>query len=165
MRAAYGKAGIQPGAFDRYQGLIPQQTGNELAYASQTGAGVPPARNPDLDVEVSSEKEIGTDLTVNIFKGSWLKSVNVPATYWERQTDNAIFPINVAPSIGIITLLTNSIALSSHGWQVAVNIPVFSSKDLTWDVTANFGHQTSIIDAVQGGDIPLTSAAGSEFST
>jgi len=162
LRAAYGKAGIQPGAFDRYQALNLQPTGNELAYTSQTGAGgTTPARNPNLDVEVSSEKEIGTDLTVNISKGSWLKAVNVSATYWERQTDNAIFPINVAPSLGVITLLTNAIALSSHGWQVAVNIPVYSSKNITWDVTANFGHQTSIIDNVEGGDIPLTTAAGS----
>ena len=37
VRAAYGKAGIQPGAFDRYQGLNLQPTGNELAYTSQTG--------------------------------------------------------------------------------------------------------------------------------
>src|SRR4029078_8292357 len=39
LRAAYGKAGIQPGAFDRYQALNLQPTGNELAYTSQTGAG------------------------------------------------------------------------------------------------------------------------------
>jgi TonB-linked SusC/RagA family outer membrane protein len=162
LRAAYGKAGIQPGAFDRYQALNLQPTGNELAYTSQTGAGgTAAARNPNLDVEVSSEKEIGTDISFAIGKSNWLKAVNISATYWERQTDNAIFPINVAPSLGQITLLTNAIALSSHGWQVAVNIPVFSSKDLSWDVTANFGHQTSIIDHVEGGDIPLTTAAGS----
>jgi hypothetical protein len=29
------------------------------------------------------------------------------------------------------------------------------------DVTANFGHQSSVIDHVEGGDIPLTTAAGS----
>jgi len=162
LRAAYGKAGIQPGAFDRYQALNLQPTGNELAYTSQTGAGgTAAARNPNLDVEVSSEKEIGTDISFAIGKSNWLKAVNISATYWERQTDNAIFPINVAPSLGQITLLTNAIALSSHGWQVAVNVPVFSSKDLSWDVTANFGHQTSIIDHVEGGDIPLTTAAGS----
>jgi hypothetical protein len=82
------------------------------------------------------------------------------ATYWERQTDNAIFPINVAPSLGVITLLTNAIALSSHGWQVAVNIPVYSSKNFTWDLTATLDTKLQYRSS-EGGDIPLTTAAGS----
>ena len=69
LRAAYGKAGIQPGPFDRYPALIPQPTGNEATYANQ-----PKAKNPNLNVEVSSETEIGTDLTLNICKGNWLKA-------------------------------------------------------------------------------------------
>jgi hypothetical protein len=156
LRAAYGKAGIQPNPFDRYPVLNLQPTGNEVSYTNQTGA-----KNPNLNVEVSEEKEIGTDLTVNISHGNWFKAINLSSTYWERNTNNAIYYQNVPPSTGATQLLTNAIALSSKGWQVAVNIPIVSSKTFTWDFTANFGHQTSIIDKVQGGDIPLTTAAGS----
>jgi TonB-dependent starch-binding outer membrane protein SusC len=156
IRAAYGKAGIQPGPFDRYPTLNLQQTGNEVTYTNQTAA-----RNPNLEVEVSQETEVGTDLGFNIAKGNWLKSANVSFTYWTRSTDNAIFTQNVPPSTGANSLFTNAIALSSNGWQLGINIPVYSSKNLTWDLTTNFGHQTSIIDAVAGGDIPLTSFAGS----
>jgi TonB-linked SusC/RagA family outer membrane protein len=156
VRAAYGKAGIQPGAFDRYPVLNLQPTGNELAYTNQTAA-----RNPNLDVEVSSETEIGTDLSFTITKGSWFSAANVSFTYWKRQTDNAIFTQNVPPSTGATQLLTNAIKLHSNGWQLGINIPVLNSQNLTWDLTANFGHQTSIIDEVTGGDIPLTTAAGS----
>jgi len=156
LRAAYGKAGIQPGAFDRYPTLIPQPTGNEGTYANQTKA-----KNPNLNVEVSSETEVGTDLTVNISKGNWLKAVNLSFTYWDRSTDNAIYYQNAPPSTGAPQYLTNAIALSSKGWQVAINIPVLSSRNLTWDFTTNLGHQTSVIDKVTGGDIPLLSYAGS----
>ncbi|GAC1418172.1 MAG: SusC/RagA family TonB-linked outer membrane protein [Flavisolibacter sp.] len=156
LRAAYGKAGIQPGPFDRYPVLNLQPAGNELTYTNQTLA-----RNPNLDVEVSSEKEIGTDLSLRIGGGSWLTAINISATYWKRHTDNAIFAQNVPPSTGASQLKTNAIALSSNGWQVGVNIPVLSSRDFRWDFTANFGHQTSIIDKVAGGDIPLTTSAGS----
>ena len=156
LRAAYGKAGIQPGPFDRYPVLNLQPTGNEVTYTNQSGA-----KNPNLDVEVSSEKEVGTDLSVNIGKGNWIKAANVAFTYWKRNTDNAIFYQNVPPSTGATQFLTNAIALSSKGWQVAVNIPVLSSKNLSWDFTTNLGHQTSVIDKVAGGDIPLTTAAGS----
>jgi TonB-dependent starch-binding outer membrane protein SusC len=156
LRAAYGKAGIQPGPFDRYPTLILQPTGNELVYANRSAA-----QNPNLDVEVSAEQEIGTDILLNVGKGNWFKTLNVAFTYWKRTTDNAIFAQNVPLSTGATTLLTNAIALSSNGWQLAVNLPVFSNKDFTWDMTVNLGHQTSTIDKVAGGDIPLGSAAGS----
>jgi hypothetical protein len=51
-----------------------------------------------------------------------------------RNTDNAIFYQNVPISTGASSLLTNAIGLSSNGWQVGVNIPVYSSKNFQWDV-------------------------------
>jgi TonB-dependent starch-binding outer membrane protein SusC len=156
LRAAYGKAGIQPAPFDRYPVLNLQPTGNELSYTNQTAA-----RNPNLNVEVSRETEVGTDVTFNIGKGEWFKSATFNFTYWWRYTDNAIFLQNVPLSTGASQLLTNAIKLSSNGWQLGINIPVLASRNLTWDFTANLGHQTSMIDDVAGGDIPLTSAAGS----
>ena len=156
LRAAYGKAGIQPGAFDRYPTLISQPTGNELTYAAN-----PSQKNPNLNVEVSSETEFGTDVTVDLLKGSWFKNVNFAFTYWQRKTENAIFYQNVPPSTGASSLLTNAIGLSSHGWQIGINLPVYTSKNFSWDLTTNLSNQTSKIDRVEGGDIPLTSFAGS----
>ena len=156
LRGGYGKAGIQPGAFDRYPTLNAQQTGNENTYTNPTAL-----RNPDLGVEVSSETEAGTDISFKILQGNWLKAANVSFTWWKRNTDNAIFNQLVAPSTGGSNILTNAIGLSSHGWELQVNIPVLTSKNFTWDLTANFGHQESIIESVAGGDIPLTSFAGS----
>ena len=156
LRGAYGKAGIQPAPFDRYPVLNLQPTGNEVTYTNQTAA-----KNPNLNVEVSKETEFGSDIGFNIFKGSWVKTLNASFTWWTRHTDNAIFAQNVPPSTGATQLLTNAIGLKSKGWQVAINIPVLTSRNFTWDFTTNLGHQTSIITHVEGGDIPLTTAAGS----
>jgi TonB-linked SusC/RagA family outer membrane protein len=156
IRAAYGQAGIQPGPFDRYASLIPSPVGTDLGYANRSAQ-----KNPDLGVEVSAETEIGTDLSFNINKSSWFRTATASFSYWSRHTDNAIFYQNVPPSTGASSILTNAIALSSKGWQLGINLPVYSSKNFQWDLTANFSHQTSIIDAVAGGDIPLTSSAGS----
>jgi hypothetical protein len=57
--------------------------------------------------------------------------------------------------------LTNAIALSSNGIQFSLSVPVLSTKDFNWDFTTNWGKQTSMIDKVEGGDIPLLSYAGS----
>jgi TonB-dependent starch-binding outer membrane protein SusC len=162
VRAAYGKAGIQPLPFDRYPVLTLQQTGNEVTYTNQGGTIDRPLRNPDLNVEVSSETEIGTDIGINLSKQSnWFKYANVSLTFWRRSTDNAIYTQTVPPSTGASFLLTNAIALSSNGWQLGINIPVYYSKNFEWNFTGNFGHQTSVIDAVNGGDIPLTTNRGS----
>jgi len=45
LRGAYGKAGIQPGPFDRYPVLNLQPTGNEVTYTNQTVA-----KNTNLNV-------------------------------------------------------------------------------------------------------------------
>ncbi len=156
VRGAYGKAGIQPFAFDRYPRLDAPHTGNEATYANPVSS-----KNPALNVEVSLEKELGVDLTVNILKGNWLKSMTVNYTLWTRNTDNGIFTVNVAPSTGVSSLKSNAIKLASSGWQVAVSIPVLSTKNWAWDFNSSFGHQNSWIDFIQGGDIPLTTAAGS----
>jgi TonB-linked SusC/RagA family outer membrane protein len=157
LRAAYGQAGIQPGTFDRYPVLNLQPTGNEVAYTNQSSA-----KNPNLGVEVSSETEFGTDLSLGLLKsGNWFRSLNASFTYWKRNTDNAIFAQNVPPSTGGTSLLTNAIALSSNGIQFSLNVPVISTKNFNWDFTTNWGKQTSMIDKVEGGDIPLLSYAGS----
>jgi len=157
LRAAYGQAGIQPGTFDRYPVLNLQATGNEVAYTNQSSA-----KNPNLDVEVSTETEFGTDISLGLLKsGNWFRSLNTSFTYWKRNTDNAIFAQNVPPSTGGTSLLTNAIALSSNGIQFSLSIPVLSTKNFNWDFTTNWGKQTSMIDKVEGGDIPLLSYAGS----
>jgi TonB-linked SusC/RagA family outer membrane protein len=157
IRAASGKAGIQPGAFDRYPVLDQQNLGPALTYSVQ-----PTSRNPNLNVEVSKETEIGTDFTIAATGGAWFKSINGSLSYWKRSSENVIYNVSVAPSIGSTGQLTNAIDMSSKGVQFSLNIPVFSSSSFKWDFTTNWGHQLSTIDKISGNsDIILTTNAGS----
>ncbi len=158
LRAAYGEAGIQPGAFDRYSVLNQQNLGSGLVYT------VPIApNNPNLKVEVSKEFEAGTDFTINANQGSpWFNAINSSFTYWRRKSANVIYTVSTPPSLGGTGQLTNAIDMSSNGVQFSLNIPIYNSKNLKWDFTTNVGHQLSKIDAIAGGaDIILTSSAGS----
>lgn len=157
LRAAYGKAGIQPQPFDRYVTLDQQNLGTELTYSTQAIS-----RNPNLNVEVSTETEVGADLTVNAFSGKWLSSINGSFTLWKRSSEDVIYQVAAPPSSGNTDLLTNAIDMSSKGFQFSLDLPVYKSNGLSWNLTTNFGHQLSVIDKVKGGaDIILTSAAGS----
>lgn len=157
LRAAYGEAGIQPGPFDRYPTLDQNTIGSDVVYSVPVTG-----QNPDLQVEVSKELELGTDFTFNAGKGKWLRAVNTSFTYWKRKSENVIYTVSAPLSSGATGILNNAINLSSNGYQVQLNLPVYHSKNFTWDLTTNFSHQTSKIDRINGGaDIILTSAAGS----
>lgn len=156
LRAAYGEAGIQPNPFDRYPTLATKNMGKSLNFSLK-----PVLNNEQLQVEVSKEIEVGTDIALTGLQGNWLKTFNISATYWHRKGENVIYRVSAIPSTGVNANLNNAIDLSSHGWQASLNINAFRSRDFTWDFTTNFSQQSSRIDNIKGGDIILTASAGS----
>jgi TonB-dependent starch-binding outer membrane protein SusC len=157
IRGAWGQAGIQPGAFDRYP-VLSQNNVGVAAYSIPTTP-----KNAGLKVEVSTESEVGTDFSVNTNEGgAWFSKINGSFTYWSRVGSNIIYGVSQALSTGAPLALTNAIGMSSNGIQASLNIPVYHGGDFTWDFTTNWGHQVSTITSIAGGaDIVLTSAAGS----
>ncbi len=156
FRGAYGEAGIQPGAFQRFPVLGAANLGTNSQFTLPTRSP-----NKDLSVEISKEKEIGADLGFKLLKNSWLKSGALSVTYWDKKTTNAIYAVDVAPSTGIGTFLNNAFGLASHGIEASLNLNVLSQKNFNWDFTTNFSKQTSKIASVIGSEVVVTSAAGS----
>lgn len=158
LRAAYGEAGIQPGAYQRYITLNTPPLGNGVVFTTPTQSS-----NPDLGVEVSKELEIGTDMTfTNAHGGDWFKTANVSVTYWKRKTENAIWPLDVASSSGVGSITDNSFGLKSDGWQGSVNLNVITTRDFTWNFTTLISNESSEITSIKNGiPIPVSSAAGS----
>ncbi|TAH06667.1 MAG: SusC/RagA family TonB-linked outer membrane protein [Sphingobacteriia bacterium] len=156
IRAAYGEAGIQPRAFQRFPVLGAANLGTNSVFTFPTNNP-----NPALQVEISKEFEIGTDIGLNLLNGSWLRSANLSFTYWKRSTDNSIYNVDAAPSTGVGTVVDNAFGLGSNGIQASLNLNILSKKDFTWDLTTNFTKQTSEITNTNGAEIVVTSAAGS----
>ena len=117
--------------------------------------------NPNLNVELSKETEIGTDIGFNLLKGSWLRNAQLSLTYWKRNTDNAIYSVDAAPSTGVGSTLDNAFGLGSHGFQASLNLSILNKKDFNWDMTTNFSNQTSEITYIKGPDVVVLSGAGS----
>ncbi len=157
IRTAYGQAGTSPKPFDRYPTLGTRAMGSTVSFYNTFGQ-----KNPNLDVEVSEEFEIGTDLSINVLENSaWLKDVGLSLTYWERSTDNAIWDVNAAPSSGMGTLKDNAFGLASRGLQATLNLAVVETSNLSWNLTTNFTKQTSEIASTNGQEIVVLSSAGS----
>ncbi|UFH54052.1 SusC/RagA family TonB-linked outer membrane protein [Spirosoma sp. KNUC1025] len=158
LRAAYGQAGIQPKPFDRYITITPTTVGNTTAFYYANGQS-----NPELGVEVSQEVEIGADMVFSLFKkSSWLNAIALSATYWDRKTKDAIYTIDVAPSIGLGTLIDNAFTLGSNGLQASLNSTVYNGSNVKWNTTINFGKQSSKIISIRNNSpVIVTSNAGS----
>ncbi len=156
LRAGWGKAGIQPGPFQRFPTLSTQVIGSSNAFIFPNEYP-----NPNLSVEVSEELEIGTDMSFRVLKESWLSNLNFSLTWWKRSTNNAIWSVDDAPSTGVGTRVDNAFSLSSKGIQASLNLSVLRSRDWTWNFTTNFSRQSSKITDTKGNEIIVTSNAGS----
>ncbi len=145
VRAAYGEAGIQPLPFDRYVTLTPRTIGTSNVYYFGINQS-----NADLSVEVSRELEVGTDVMFNGLKGDWLKSFQLSASFWKRNTDNAIYAVDAPPSSGIGRVKDNALSLESNGIQASLIANMLKNSSFNWQFTTNFGMQESIITEVKG---------------
>ena len=156
LRGGFGKAGIQPRPFDRYPIL------NTNPIGSRVGFYTPPVlANTGLGVEVSSEIELGADLSITLSKGSWFNNITFSPTYWSRTTDNAIGSSDLIPSSGVGGVKDNIIGLKSNGFQMVTRLTIADKKDFQWNLNVNFGKQTSEVANINGSPIILTSAIGS----
>jgi TonB-dependent starch-binding outer membrane protein SusC len=156
LRAAYGAAGIQPLAFQRYPILSTRAYG-----ANQSLSTGNTMNNTNLDVEISKETEFGTDISLKLGNGKWFRNVNLSYTYWKRSTENAIYDVDVAPSSGLGAIPQNAFSLAATGSQFSINATVFQDKKINWNLTVNYGNQSSEITKVVGSDVVLLSSAGS----
>jgi len=156
VRAAYGEAGIQPGAFQRYNTLGTPLLGGSSAFSFN-----PNQPNPNLNVIISKELEAGIDLNFKLnSKASWFKSGFFSPTYWKKETVGDIIGVDAAPSTGVGSKLDNAFSEGSSGIQFKLGLDVYSSKNFTWNLTTLFGKQSSKITKVIGEPIIVTSAAG-----
>jgi TonB-linked SusC/RagA family outer membrane protein len=159
LRGAWGKAGIQPGAYDRFITLQNGNLGTNGYLALNTVSN-----NPLLDVEVSTEAEVGTDMVIQLGKGTSFQNVRFSATYWDKSSKNVIRAISLAPSTGVVSIITNAIDISSKGFQASLDLDVINKDKFNWDFGIRFGTSKSMIDRISNGkDIALGSTGAGQF--
>ena len=151
VRAAYGQAGIQPGAFDRFITLSTGQIDQSAIISVPTTSN-----NPLLDVQVSTEFEAGLDANLLVGSEKVFPFISLNFTYWNRTSDDVIRAIGVAPSTGASAILTNAITFESNGIQASLNADVLDLGNFVWGTTMNFTKSvTDVADISNNADIPL----------
>ncbi|HUF49970.1 MAG TPA: SusC/RagA family TonB-linked outer membrane protein [Longimicrobiales bacterium] len=143
VRAAIGRSGLQPSAFDKFTTFAP--------LPSTEGPGVSPANlgNPALKPEVSTEIELGTEL------GLFNDRASIDLTWWTRDVKDAIVNRQFPVSGGFISTQADNIGrLEGKGLELTTNAKLVQKENVTLSVFANTAFIKETI-ADMGGAPPL----------
>ncbi len=139
VRAAIGKAGRQPGAFDKLT--------TYTALTSASGSGLVPSNlgNPDLRPEISTEWEVGTEL------GVLDDRMSLGFTRWQRSTKDALYARQFPVTGGFRASQLDNIGLiEAWGWDARIKSFVVNRPNISADVYANIGFLSQIVRSLGG---------------
>lgn len=143
LRAAWGQAGNAPGPLDALRSysssVVTTSTGTSSALRYST------VGNPGLRPERGTEIEVG-------FEASSLDGrVSVDATYYHKQTKDALIPVAIAPSSGFTgNTLTNLGTIANSGIELRLTGALVERKAVTVDATVSMS--TNSNELVSFGD-------------
>ena len=143
LRAAIGKAGRQPGAFDKLT--------TYAALTSPNGGGLVPDNlgNPNLKPEVSTEWETGMEV------GLLNNRLGIDFTRWQRQLKDALITRQFPVTGGFRRLQLDNIGrMDAFGWDVKVHGYAMNRPNASVDLFANTSFLSQIVKSL-GGAPPL----------
>ena len=128
LRAAWGQAGNAPGPLDAlrtYSSSVVTTAAGTSSALRYSAVG-----NPGLKPERGSEIELGFEA------GALDGRVSVDATYYSKQTKDALIPVAISPSTGFTgNQLTNLGTISNSGIELRVSGTPVQRRSLTVETT------------------------------
>ena len=128
LRASRGTAGNTPSFTAQY----------ETYSCSATGCSLGQAGNANLKPETTTETEVGADFTL-------FNKLGVEVTNANSSTKNQILNVPTPSSLGFSTRWQNAGTLANHTWEVSVNLPVISKRDLQWNMKSSYDRTRTFV--------------------
>src|SRR5690606_22643085 len=133
LRAAYGEAGQQPGAFDALRTYASVPGPNDISTVTPSTVG-----NPNLGPERSSEIELGFE--ASLFEDR----VGVDFTWYNQTTRDAILLRPSAPSTGFPgSRYVNVGKIRNRGFEALLRGTLLSTSRVTWDALFSIARNDS----------------------
>jgi TonB-linked SusC/RagA family outer membrane protein len=132
IRAAYGSVGNRPVSlypqFDLYA------VNPAAGYNGIPGLLISQIGNQNLTWEETYTSGLGLD--VNAFNNRARLTVD----YYIKKTDNILYNVPISGLTGITSITQNIGKMSNKGIEVALGGDIFRTKDFTWSLDVNLGH-------------------------
>lgn len=148
LRASIGTAGNVPTQFYGSLGTFALN----VNY-NNTPAAVPAQlANPDLTWERNKNWDIGLDF------GFLNNRITGTVDYYNRETNDLLFPSPVSLATGFASLLKNIGSLTNKGIEVSISADVISRKNFKWNVSANYTNNKNNVKSLVSDNIPSGSS-------
>ncbi|MGZ3838924.1 MAG: SusC/RagA family TonB-linked outer membrane protein [Flavisolibacter sp.] len=142
LRSSYGQNGNSNG-FNYYTSLPTYSYGAN--YTGLPGSAPSNVGNPDLTWEKNAIFNVGLDF--GFFKGR----LNGTVEYYSRKTSDLILFVPLSLTSGFSGQNQNVGSITNKGIEVALGGRPVSTKDFTWDISANFAHNTNRVKELYAG--------------
>jgi outer membrane receptor protein involved in Fe transport len=128
VRAAYGRSGRAPGAFDAVRTWSNQPLKGQVAFVPEN------LGNANLGPEVTGEFETG-------FDAAWLDDrIRATYTFYRQLTEDALLNVQQPPSLGFTNnQLENIGEIRNTGMEIGLDGSVLRGADWGWDLGVNVG--------------------------
>lgn len=133
LRLSYGSAGNRPEA------LYPQYDLYSVSanYDGRPGMLISQLGNPDLTWERTYTTGFGIDASL------WDNRLHFNLDLYAKKTDNILYNVPVTGLIGVTNIYRNIGKMDNRGVEFAIGGDVIRSKDFTWSLDANLGHNAN----------------------
>ena len=158
LRASIGNPGNQ--SFDSAQSLLTYS----FQYGSMNyfglGAELSQVGNPDLEWQITVDKNIGLDVTL------FNKRFSLTADYYYKVTDPLLIKVSTPLSSGTETYMTNAGEQVSQGLTASVTYYIFQNFEerFSWMIRANVRTQKTRIDKI-GNKLSTLNSSGKGSNT
>jgi TonB-linked SusC/RagA family outer membrane protein len=164
LRASYAKVGkdANPYVLDS-RSYSSAGYGNNTAsftfpYGAILGFGANSSiGNPELKPEFTNSYELGLNL------GFFNDRINFDATVYKQGSKNQIVSVALPASTGYGSRLTNIGEVSNKGIELLLNGVAVKTKDVSWDISANFSKNKNKVVSIAPG-VTSFAVAGNAFS-
>jgi len=128
VRASRGSAGNTPSFTAQY----------ETYSCGTSGCSLGQAGNKNLKPETTTETDLGTDFTL-------FGRLGVEASYINSTTKNQILNVPTPSSLGFTSQWQNAGTLQNKTFELALNLPLITGKDLQWNIKGTYDRNRTYI--------------------
>ena len=154
LRAAYGKVGREPGAyqtltvFGNGSGFFAYGGGPTTAtQAGQSGLFAGSTLGfTGLGPEITAETEVGADF------GLFNQKMDGSITYYDAQTTDVILALPLPPSSGFGAVNKNGAKIENKGFEIALNTRILERTNARWELGINFTRNRNLVKDVLGAE-------------
>ena len=144
LRAGYGETGNLPSGLNAYANIV---SVNEYPSGPTSLAPgripSPQSGNSELGWETSNQFNVGLDFSILNDR------VYISADYYNKRTENLIFPQTLPQTTGFATQIVNLDGyIENKGFELSLNAALISKGDFSWNTMFNISWNENIVKGI-----------------